>query len=54
MNNKKLIGENVEKLPLKELIKRIGPGLIATGIIIGPGAVTTAAMVGGNYGYELI
>lgn len=54
MDNKKLIGENVQKLPFKELIKRIGPGLIATGIVIGPGAVTTAAMIGGNYGYDLI
>ena len=49
-----LIGEGVKKLPLKDLLKRIGPGLIATGIVIGPGAVTTAAMLGANYGYALI
>ena len=49
-----LIGEDVKKLPLKDLLKRIGPGLIATGIVIGPGAVTTAAMLGANYGYALI
>lgn len=36
------------------MIKRIGPGLIATGIVIGPGAVTTSAMLGANYGYALI
>ncbi|WP_019138630.1 Nramp family divalent metal transporter [Peptoniphilus timonensis] len=54
MDNKKLYGEDIKKLPFKELIKRIGPGLIATGIVIGPGAVTTAAMLGGNYGYDLI
>ena len=56
MDEKKtaLIGEDVKALPLKDLLKRIGPGLIATGIVIGPGAVTTAAMLGANYGYALI
>ena len=49
-----LIGEGVKTLPLGQLLKRIGPGLIATGIVIGPGAVTTAAMLGANYGYALI
>lgn len=49
-----VIGEDVKRLPLKDLMKRIGPGLIATGIVIGPGAVTTAAMLGSNYGYSLI
>ena len=49
-----LIGEDVKTLPIGQLLKRIGPGLIATGIVIGPGAVTTAAMLGANYGYALI
>lgn len=53
-NEAKVIGEDVKRLPLKELVKRIGPGLIATGIVIGPGAVTTSAMLGANYGYSLI
>ena len=37
MENKttEVFGANVERLPLKDLIKRIGPGLIATGIVIG-------------------
>ena len=52
--NIKLIGADVKRLPLGQLIKRIGPGLIATGIVIGPGAVTTASMLGANYGYSLI
>ncbi|MGN0644034.1 Nramp family divalent metal transporter [Gemmiger sp.] len=47
-------GADVKRLPLKDLVKRIGPGLIATGIVIGPGAVTTSAMLGANYGYDLI
>ena len=49
-----LIGEDVKTLPVGQLLKRIGPGLIATGIVIGPGAVTTAAMLGANYCYALI
>lgn len=49
-----VFGADVKRLPLKELAKRIGPGLIATGIVIGPGAVTTSAMLGANYGYDLI
>ena len=49
-----LFGYDVKRLPLKDLVKRIGPGLIATGIVIGPGAVTTSAMLGANYGYALI
>ena len=49
-----LIGEDVKTLPIGQLLKRIGPGLIATGIVIGPGAVITAAMLGANYGYALI
>lgn len=32
----------------------MAPGLIATGIVIGPGAVTTASMIGANYGYDLM
>lgn len=53
-NTGEVFGEDIKRLPLKDLIKRIGPGLIATGIVIGPGAVTTAAMLGSDYGYSLI
>lgn len=49
-----VFGSDIKRLPLKDLVKRIGPGLIATGIVIGPGAITTSAMLGGNYGYSLI
>lgn len=47
-------GSDVKRLPVKDLLKRIGPGLVATGIVIGPGAVTTSAMLGADYGYALI
>ena len=45
---------NVKKLPIGALLKRVGPGLILTGVVIGPGAITTAAMLGSKYGYSLI
>lgn len=45
---------NVKKLSFKELIKRIGPGIILTGVVIGPGAITTASMLGAQYGYSLL
>ena len=46
--NKTVYGADIKRLPLRELLKRIGPGLVATGIVIGPGAVTTAAMLGAD------
>ena len=49
-----VFGADFKRLPLKDLVKRIGPGLIATGIVIGPGAVTTASMLGADYGYDLV
>lgn len=52
--NNQVFGSDIKRLPLKDLVKRIGPGLIATGIVIGPGAITTAAMLGAKYGYALL
>lgn len=53
-NTGEAFGSDIKRLPMKDLLKRVGPGLIATGIVIGPGAITTSAMLGGNYGYSLI
>lgn len=44
----------IKKLPLIELLKKIGPGIILTGVVIGPGNITTSAMLGANYGYDLL
>jgi len=44
----------VKKLTFIELIKKVGPGIILTGIVIGPGAITTASMIGAQYGYSLL
>ena len=44
----------VKKLSFLEILKRIGPGIILTGVVIGPGNITTSAMIGANYGYNLI
>ena len=46
--------KSVKKLSFWELLKRIGPGLILCGVVIGPGAITTAAMLGSSYGYSLV
>lgn len=44
----------IKKLTFGELIKKVGPGIILTGIVIGPGAITTASMIGAQYGYSLL
>ena len=44
----------IQKLSFLELLKKVGPGIILTGIVIGPGAITTASMIGAQYGYSLI
>lgn len=44
----------VNKLSPKEILKRVGPGIVLTGVVIGPGNITTSAMIGANYGYSLV
>lgn len=45
---------SVQRLPVIELLKQIGPGIILTGIAIGPGSMTTALMLGSDFGYTLM
>lgn len=45
--------KEVKKLTFLEILKRIGPGIILTGVVIGPGNITTSAMLGANYGYRM-
>lgn len=47
-------GKEVKRLTFLEILKRIGPGLILTGVVIGPGNITTSAMLGANYGYSML
>lgn len=44
----------VKKLSFLEILKRVGPGIILTGVVIGPGNITTSAMLGADYGYSII
>lgn len=44
----------VTRLPITELLRRMGPGFILAGIQLGPGSLTTSAMLGGDYGYQLL
>lgn len=46
--------QTVKKLTFLQLLKKIGPGIILTGVVIGPGNITTSAMLGANYGYDLL
>ncbi len=45
---------NTPKLSFWQLIKRIGPGIILAGIVIGPGNITTSAMLGAHFGYSMM
>lgn len=45
---------DVKKLSFVEILKKIGPGIVLSGIVIGPGAITTAANLGASYGYSLL
>ena len=44
----------VNKLSAKEILKRVGPGIVLTGVVIGPGNITTSAMIVANYVYSQI
>ena len=44
----------VKRLSAGELLKKVGPGIILTGIVIGPGNITTSAMLGSHYGYSMM
>lgn len=44
----------VKKASFVDLLKRIGPGIILAGVVIGPGNITTSAMMGANCGYSMI
>lgn len=46
--------DKVKKASFLEILKRIGPGIILAGIVIGPGNITTSAMLGANYGYSML
>lgn len=54
MNNYSVNGKEVKRLGVIELLKRVGPGIILTGVVIGPGNITMSAMLGANYGYDMI
>lgn len=58
MNNLEQISptvpKQIKKPPFSQLIRRIGPGIVLTGVVVGPGAITTASMLGADYGYSLL
>jgi Mn2+/Fe2+ NRAMP family transporter len=52
--NKQSEQTKVQHASALEILKRIGPGFILAGIVLGPGNITTSAMMGANYGYSMI
>lgn len=44
----------VKRLRFSEILKKVGPGIILTGIVIGPGNITTSAMMGSRFGYDIM
>ena len=46
MANIMVDGKPVRKLSFWELLKKVGPGIILTGVVIGPGNITISAMLG--------
>lgn len=46
-------GKEIKRVGFKEIVRRVGPGLILTGVVIGPGNITMSAMLGANYGYAM-
>ncbi|WP_298786117.1 Nramp family divalent metal transporter [uncultured Marinococcus sp.] len=52
---KEMVSDSATKrLPFTQLLKRIGPGIVLTGVVMGPGVITTASMLGASYGYSLL
>lgn len=47
-------GKEIKRVGFKEIVRRVGPGLILTGVVIGPGNITMSAMLGANYGYDML
>lgn len=54
MANVMVDGKEVQRLGFKEIAKKVGPGIILAGVVIGPGNITMSAMLGANYGYDMI
>ena len=37
-----------------QYLKAIGPSIVISAVVVGPGTVTTASQMGANYGYALL
>ena len=44
----------MNKPSLGQYIKAIGPSIVISAVVVGPGTVTTASQMGANYGYALL
>lgn len=46
--------KTMNKPSLGQYIKAIGPSIVISAVVVGPGTVTTASQMGANYGYALL
>lgn len=43
-----------QKMDWKYFLKAIGPAIVISAVVVGPGSVTTASTMGANYGYAML
>ena len=46
--------KNLTKPSWVQYLKAIGPAIVISAVVVGPGSVTTASQMGANYGYQLL
>ena len=46
--------KNLTKPSFGQYLKAIGPAIVISAVVVGPGSVTTASQMGANYGYQLL
>ena len=43
-----------QKMDWKYFLKSLGPAVVISAVVVGPGSVTTASTMGANYGYAML
>ena len=46
------VAQKTEKVSFMDYVRVLGPGLVVSAVVIGPGSVTTASSMGANYAYQ--
>lgn len=48
------MNESTTKMSVIDYLKSLGPAIVISAVVVGPGSVTTASTMGANYGYQLL